>query len=48
MIGDPVAAARETIGDEMVERALAAGRAMDQDAALTFAHETGPTKGPET
>ena len=48
MIGDPVAAAREAIGQEMVERALAAGRAMDHDAALAFAHGTGPTEGPET
>jgi predicted ATPase/class 3 adenylate cyclase len=48
MIGDPVAAAREAMGQEMVERALAAGRAMDHDAALAFAHETGPTEGPET
>jgi len=46
MIGDPVAAAREAIGDEMVERALAAGRTMDHNAAVAYAHETEPT-GPD-
>jgi hypothetical protein len=39
MIGDPVAAAREAIGDEMVEHALSAGRAMDLIAAAAYAHD---------
>jgi hypothetical protein len=37
MIGDPVAMAREAIGDEAVDRALAEGRAMDYDAAIAYA-----------
>ena len=47
MIGDPITAAREAIGDESVERALAEGRTMDHNAALAYAHETEPT-GPDT
>lgn len=39
IIGDPVAAARQAIGDEVVDRALAEGRAMDRDAAIAYAHE---------
>ena len=39
LIGDPVAAAREAIGDEAVERALAAGRSMDPDAVIAYIHE---------
>ena len=38
LIGDPVATARETMGDEAVERALAAGRMMDADAVIAYAH----------
>ena len=40
LIGDPVGAARAAIGDKTVERALAAGGAMDHDAAVAYAHET--------
>jgi len=39
LIGDPVAVARQTLGDAVVGRALAEGRAMDLDAAIAFAHE---------
>jgi hypothetical protein len=42
MMGDPVEAAREAIGDETVERALAAGRAMDYDATVAYAHRSEP------
>ena len=38
LIGDPVAAAREAIGDEAVEAGLADGRSMDAEAVMTFAH----------
>jgi predicted ATPase/class 3 adenylate cyclase len=38
LIGDPVATAREAVGDEAVERALAAGRMMDADAVIAYAH----------
>jgi hypothetical protein len=48
MIGDPVAVARQAIGDASVERALAAGRTMDHNAAVAYAHETEPTEGPDT
>jgi hypothetical protein len=48
MIGDPVAAAREAIGDEKVERALASGRTMDHNAAVAYAHEAEPTEGQDT
>jgi predicted ATPase/class 3 adenylate cyclase len=47
MIGDPVAVARQAIGDASVERALAAGRTMDHNAAVAYAHETEPTDVPE-
>ena len=47
MIGDPVAVARQAIGDKAVERALAAGRTMDHTAAMAHAHETEPS-GPDT
>jgi hypothetical protein len=39
LIGDPVAVARQTLGDAVVDRALAEGRAMDLDAAIAYAHE---------
>lgn len=38
LIGDPVAAARQAIGDAAVEGALAEGRAMNLEAAIAFAH----------
>jgi predicted ATPase/class 3 adenylate cyclase len=38
LIGDPVAAARGAIGDEAVERGLAAGRVMDANAVIAYAH----------
>jgi predicted ATPase len=38
LIGDPVGMARQAIGDEAVDRALAEGRAMDRDAAIAYAH----------
>ena len=39
LMGDPVGAAQQAIGDEAVERALAEGRAMARDAAIAYAHE---------
>ena len=39
LMGDPVGMARQVIGDEAVDRALAEGRAMDRDAAIAYAHE---------
>ncbi|MGH2547662.1 MAG: tetratricopeptide repeat protein, partial [Actinomycetota bacterium] len=36
---DPTGAARETIGDEAVDRAVAEGRAMDLDKAVAYAME---------
>jgi tetratricopeptide (TPR) repeat protein len=39
LMGDPVGMARQAIGDEAVDRALAEGRAMDRDAAIAYAHE---------
>jgi hypothetical protein len=33
--------ARQTLGDAVVDRALAEGRAMDLDAAIAFAHQDG-------
>jgi predicted ATPase/class 3 adenylate cyclase len=38
LIGDPVAVARAAIGDDTVERALAAGRVMDADTVIAYAH----------
>jgi predicted ATPase/class 3 adenylate cyclase len=38
LTGDPLSAARAALGDDHVERALAAGRAMDYEAMLSFAH----------
>jgi predicted ATPase/class 3 adenylate cyclase len=38
LIGDPVAAARQAIGDEAVERGLAEGRQMDYETMLDYAH----------
>jgi len=39
LLGDPVGMARQAIGDEAVDRALAEGRAMDLDGAIAYAHE---------
>jgi predicted ATPase/class 3 adenylate cyclase len=39
LMGDPVGMARQAIGDEAVDRALAEGSAMDRDAAIAYAHE---------
>jgi predicted ATPase/class 3 adenylate cyclase len=38
VIGDPVGASRQAIGDEAVDQALAQGRAMGFDAAIAYAH----------
>lgn len=38
LIGDPLTAARQALGDEAVDRALAEGSAMDLDAAIAYAH----------
>jgi hypothetical protein len=38
-MGDPVGMARQAIGDEAVDRAMAEGRAMDVDATIEYAHE---------
>lgn len=38
LTGDPVAKARGVIGDDGVERALAAGRVMDADTVIAYAH----------
>ena len=38
LIVDPLGAARQAIGDEAVERALAEGRAMDPEAVVAYAH----------
>ena len=38
LIGDPVAAARASIGDEATDAGLAEGRAMDYEALLAYAH----------
>ena len=42
VIGDPVGIARQAIGDEIVERALAEGRAMDPEAVVAYAHADPP------
>jgi len=39
LMGDPVGVARQAIGAEAVDRALADGRAMDRDATIAYAHE---------
>jgi predicted ATPase/class 3 adenylate cyclase len=39
LMGDPVGMARQAIGDEAVDRALAVGRAMDRDATIAYARE---------
>jgi predicted ATPase/class 3 adenylate cyclase len=39
LIGDPVGIARQAIGDEAVDQALAEGRAMDIATTITYAHE---------
>jgi predicted ATPase len=36
LVGDPIARAREVIGDEAVERALAAGQGLDPDALMAY------------
>lgn len=41
LIGDPVAGARQAIGDKAVKVALAQGRAMDLEAAIALAHQDG-------
>jgi len=38
LIVDPLGTARQAIGDEAVERALAEGRAMDSEAVVAYAH----------
>ncbi|TMB50246.1 MAG: adenylate/guanylate cyclase domain-containing protein [Chloroflexi bacterium] len=40
LVGDPVGAARAAIGDEAVERALAAGRSMQPEAVIAYARGT--------
>jgi tetratricopeptide (TPR) repeat protein len=42
MLGDPVGAARQAIGDEATDRALAEGRAMSRDDAVAYAREGPP------
>jgi predicted ATPase/class 3 adenylate cyclase len=39
LMGDPVGMARQAIGDEAVDQALAEGRAMDPDTTIAYAHE---------
>jgi predicted ATPase/class 3 adenylate cyclase len=39
LLGDPVAAARQAIGDEAVAQALADGGAMNLDEAIAYAHQ---------
>ena len=39
LMGDPVGMARQAIGDEAVDRALAEGRAMDREAMIEYAHK---------
>ena len=43
LVVDPLGTARQAIGDEAVERALAEGRAMDPEAAVAYAHADGAT-----
>ncbi len=43
LVVDPLDTARQAIGDEAVERALAEGRAMDPEAVVAFAHADAPT-----
>jgi tetratricopeptide (TPR) repeat protein len=38
LMGDPVGMARQAIGDQAVDRALAEGGAMDRDAAIAYVH----------
>ena len=40
LMGDPVGMARQAIGDQAVDLALADGRAMDRDAVIAYAHES--------
>jgi hypothetical protein len=42
LIVDPLGTARQAIGDEAVERALAEGRAMDPEAVVAYAHADAP------
>jgi predicted ATPase len=39
LIGDPVGMARQAIGDQAVDQALAEGRAMDRDTTIAYVHE---------
>jgi predicted ATPase/class 3 adenylate cyclase len=41
LIGDPVGEAREALGDEVVDRAIAEGRAMTRGEAVAYAREEG-------
>ena len=43
-LDDPAPAAREAIGDEAVDRAVAEGRAMDLDKAVAYALEEGSSE----
>lgn len=43
LVVDPLGSARQAIGDQAVERALAAGRAMDPEAAVAYAHADTPS-----
>ena len=47
LIGDPLGAARQAIGEEAAGRAVAEGRTMDPDAVATYAHADVPTAGAE-
>ncbi|MEX0625024.1 MAG: tetratricopeptide repeat protein, partial [Chloroflexota bacterium] len=42
LVVDPLGTARQAIGDEAVERALAEGRAMDPEAVVAYAHADAP------
>jgi predicted ATPase/class 3 adenylate cyclase len=42
LVVDPLGTARQAIGDEAVDRALAEGRAMDPEAAVAYAHADAP------
>jgi predicted ATPase/class 3 adenylate cyclase len=43
LVVDPLGTARQAIGDEAVERALAEGRAMDPEAVVAYAHADAPS-----
>jgi hypothetical protein len=38
LLGDPVATAREAIGDAAADAAIAQGKRLDYEMALTYAH----------